>query len=1037
MATTALPSAANTSSLLVFKGAIGYTKANERAALLAGITKSQMVEYRSWFRRLDTMNHGYVEIEELEHRLSNENLVRASNEIGLIAAEMDTDGNGILDFEEFAIMMCFLEKLAKEHSKNNIFSINEAVPSLYSYSLWSQQFWQVLRTAVWETVDDPNSSLFASVLSVIIIAFIVLSTVALVVETMPSVQADGGFAVIEALTAVVFTLEFLARLLSTPRLGGFLHAPMNWIDFMSILPWYFDMVFDSNEAQVLRVFRVVRVVRIFKLSRYFTSLGLLTRAFINSGSAMGMAFFLTMLGVLLLGSIMFYIERGALNHETNQLEIRHGQPSRFYSIMQSCWWCIVTIASVGYGDVTPVTELGQMFGGLVSVFGVILLAFPVSIFSANFAEVYSSSKRKEALHFELQKNFVPVVQGRTGTSLLQSLLIHLPRVSLAQRQAQHSRSRRKLGVHSMHPGSSIYHAQAVALDLGPISNSGRTQAATQAEHDSASIELLTPSRRRSVPSTRPTICSTPTRTSFFTPPPTSPVYSKSAKHAQQVLRARSMSTGLLLANSASVGTLHDSRRQINAPKVDGHGCARTPTHRLESSALEGYASSDTSDQEFACTLPYSKVRRTRSWDENRNPSNHYANSSTSTHTVNLLANSQGGAMACVPVPLHNTNRGTGRNRLRTLRRSMSDSDIDAPVQPFGGVLGDVKDINPFGKGAPRAAATHVESDEMVLTADSFLGLDLADATVLKSVVAALLRDSRKRLWQRIRRVELRLRDELVTELSRRWRVWFGVHAAAVVVAATPYTIDRVKMAFQVRHCRVIPEVIQAPNSSDAYQPQVRFPASVKSVTEKAREHASLVTPERFTSFRSPARSAGNAAGVVAQPADWRIDQAIPHQVSNYVEVVYGTDTKCVPTAVTANVHHTSVHRDGIELNSSAIAQSAGNSKLPADRSQSEKDDDPVNWQKDLVADAASSSPLSASPDQKDSSRLAASSQLERPDSSGSQTTNTDEDSDGSHEVVYTKKVRTVKRSTSTGEQVTETETRIVKKKVRRAKRSDF
>lgn len=1044
MATTALPSAANTSSLLVFKGAIGYTKANERAALLAGISDSKKLEYKTWFRRLDTMNHGYVEIEELEYRLSNENLVRASNEIGLIAAEMDTDGNGILDFEEFAIMMCFLENLARQNNeKDSIFLSEEEAPDTPSPPVLSLQFWIRIRQATWTVFEDPSSSRIAGALSILIISLIILSTVALVMETMPSVEAESEFAVIEALTAVVFSIEFVARLLSTGNLRHFARSPMNWVDFLSVLPWYLGKLFVSNETQLLRVLRVVRVVRVFKLSRYFTSLGLLTRAFANSGSAMAMAFFLTILGVLLLGSIMFYIERGSLNEVTNQLEVRPGQPSRFYSILQSCWWCIVTITSVGYGDVTPVTELGRAVGGFISVFGVVLLAFPVSIFSANFAEVYGSFKRKQALHVELQRSFVPVVQGKTGTSLLQSLLVHLPRISLAERLVQLQRS----GHHRKTVSQRESFNTTVAVPLAsPRAKLQRSSTAPSPSLQSSPIQRpvnKVSSRRVSESTPRKQIVSTPTRTSFFTPPPTSPNHAVHASGFKSATRlSRSVSSGLLLA-----GDLPELYSRLSKqPAHAGDSFVETETW-TEHGRNEGGGDNDESPSSTLDDLPWAVssavLRRTRSWGESRNPSNHYANSSTSTHSVNLLASNPGGAMSCVPIPLHNTNKGTGRNRLRTLRRSMSDSDIDTPVQPFGGVLGSVHDINPFGKGKPRAGAGYIESDEMVLTADSFIGLDLADSAVMKYVVSALLRDSRKRLWQRIRRVELRLRDDLMIEISRRWRVWFGVHAAAVVVAATPFTIDRVKMAFQVRHCRVIPAENKLPPPSDAYKPHVQFLPSIESVMSKVKEHVTAVTPERYSSFRSPPKhpgGAGAAAGVFEVESVAGRDYqgaALPNSALGMVES--DRDSKLMATnhsLAEATARGVTVHDSGASATGlpATARMQAFAAKVPPQKTSADKDDDPVSWHREGALGVPAEQLATLQRQQ----ATADSQQSEGTRSSGELNSETDSDleSDATHDIVYIKKVRTVKRLTASGEQVTETETRIVKKRVRRSKRTD-
>ena len=233
--------------------------------------------------------------------------------------------------------------------------------------------------------------------------------------------------------------------------------------------------------------------------------------------------------------------------------------------------------------------------------------------------------------------------------------------------------------------------------------------------------------------------------------------------------------------------------------------------------------------------------------------------------MNLLTASHPGLLGQVPVPLHNTARGTGRSRLGTLKFSLSDSDLASATRPLSDVLSHVGGIGVASASHKdtEAGAACTEAQDMVLTAASFGGMDLSKAPQLAAALAALLRDARKRLQTRIRRSELRCRDALSIELARRWRAWFGVHAGPVVAAARPFCIDRVRMAFEVRNCRLNSATVAAisvlPLSTLPLQP---------------------VTPGDRVLLSPPARTAhsdgGGMAGPTPTPPTERDDDPTPH-----------------------------------------------------------------------------------------------------------------------------------------------------------------
>lgn len=217
---------------------------------------------------------------------------------------------------------------------------------------------------------------------VVLCTLILLNVAAVVLETLPGWTERYGawFIGIELVSITIFTIEYGLRLWSCvedrrhdyrhPVKGRLRYAitPLALVDLLAVLPslLYFLIPFD------LRILRLVRLIRLLKITRYspaLRSLGAVFKA--ESRSILG-AVMLMMMAVLLASSVMYVLER-------------HVQPEVFGSIPQAMWWGVVTLTTVGYGDVTPVTPLGKMFGAMVTIFGIGIFALPTAILAAGFA----------------------------------------------------------------------------------------------------------------------------------------------------------------------------------------------------------------------------------------------------------------------------------------------------------------------------------------------------------------------------------------------------------------------------------------------------------------------------------------------------------------------------------------------------------------------------------------------------------------------------------------------------------------------------
>ena len=223
-------------------------------------------------------------------------------------------------------------------------------------------------------------------------ALILLNVLAVILETVPELEAAAGglFAGFETFSVAVFSVEYLARVWSSvesPRyaasgpLAGrlrFAATPLALIDLLAVLPSLLPML--GFDLRLLRGVRLFRLVRILKLSRYSRSLQTLGRVFRRAREQLvltlsGVAFVL-----LLASSAMYYAEHTV-------------QPEQFSSIPEAMWWGVVTLTTLGYGDVYPVTLLGRIMGGVFALSGILLIALPTAILGAAFVEEMAEDDR--------------------------------------------------------------------------------------------------------------------------------------------------------------------------------------------------------------------------------------------------------------------------------------------------------------------------------------------------------------------------------------------------------------------------------------------------------------------------------------------------------------------------------------------------------------------------------------------------------------------------------------------------------------------
>jgi voltage-gated potassium channel len=206
-----------------------------------------------------------------------------------------------------------------------------------------------------------------------LIVAIIVSVLAVMLESVQTIRLQYGSLLIavEWMLTILFTAEYALRLACVPRPWKYATSFFGFIDLASVLPSYLSLVFPSTHyLLVIRILRVLRVFRILKLVEYVTEADVILEALRHSRRklAIFIAFVLTV--TVILGSVMYMIEAGTPG---------------FSSIPRSIYWTIVTITTVGYGDISPQTPLGQSIASAIMLLGYAIVAVPTGIVTAELA----------------------------------------------------------------------------------------------------------------------------------------------------------------------------------------------------------------------------------------------------------------------------------------------------------------------------------------------------------------------------------------------------------------------------------------------------------------------------------------------------------------------------------------------------------------------------------------------------------------------------------------------------------------------------
>lgn len=225
--------------------------------------------------------------------------------------------------------------------------------------------------------DTPSGKAF----DIALLIAILLSVAVVMLETTPSIgdKIKKVLHLIEWILTIFFTIEYGLRLYSANRPFKYATSFFGVIDLLAILPTYISLFLAGAQALlVIRILRLLRVFRIFKLVKYMRQGKVILAALRHSGPKIAVFVLFVLLLVTIFGSVMYLIEGG-----TNE---------GYDSIPRSIYWAIVTLTTVGYGDISPVTSLGQLIAACIMILGYSIIAVPTGIVSAELTKSISQRR---------------------------------------------------------------------------------------------------------------------------------------------------------------------------------------------------------------------------------------------------------------------------------------------------------------------------------------------------------------------------------------------------------------------------------------------------------------------------------------------------------------------------------------------------------------------------------------------------------------------------------------------------------------------
>ncbi|MBC7850285.1 MAG: ion transporter [Chitinophagaceae bacterium] len=235
------------------------------------------------------------------------------------------------------------------------------------------------RTRIHETIYESNT-VAGKTFDIALLVLIIGSIMIVMLDSVESYHLKYGriFYTLEWVFTALFTVEYILRLVSIERPARYMVSFFGIIDLLAIIPSYLSIFFlGAQSLLVLRALRLLRVFRIFKMTHFLTEMEFLKTSISTSLKKISIFMFVVLALVIILGSIMYLVE---------------GKQNGFNNIPESIYWAVVTITTVGYGDISPVTPLGKFIASIMMFIGYGIIAVPTGIITTDMASAVRSRK---------------------------------------------------------------------------------------------------------------------------------------------------------------------------------------------------------------------------------------------------------------------------------------------------------------------------------------------------------------------------------------------------------------------------------------------------------------------------------------------------------------------------------------------------------------------------------------------------------------------------------------------------------------------
>ncbi|KAL9644104.1 hypothetical protein ABK040_005570 [Willaertia magna] len=268
--------------------------------------------------------------------------------------------------------------------------IIKSIPKRRELRTWRQKLYLIL--------EHPRSSYTAMIFTILSSLLTVIQTLCLILRSFPFFfQFEVMWLIITGILSFLFMIEYFLRMIAKVYTVGdfkhFIRSPLNIIDVLSFVPFYIDLIIylcDINTnitLQTVMVFRVLKLLKLIRLTRYSAKFQLLVVSLRRSYDMLVSIMLIVFMGALICSTLVYYAERGFYDSKSGMWLRSDGSPSPFSNILVCMWYSVVTIATVGYGDMAPITLIGRVVAIATILCGVIIIALPSMVVGGIYGQV--------------------------------------------------------------------------------------------------------------------------------------------------------------------------------------------------------------------------------------------------------------------------------------------------------------------------------------------------------------------------------------------------------------------------------------------------------------------------------------------------------------------------------------------------------------------------------------------------------------------------------------------------------------------------